>query len=275
MNNIWMIDSLYESEIFKIKNFKINDISQKVDLSNYKSKPLTMVQGDKAIVDVSGVMIYSPTAFEEAFFQIVSTQKLINEVKDLEQNDKIKSVVFAVNSPGGQAQKVNQLADAVLSLSKKKQTVAVNTGVMASAAYYGFSQAGKIYADDNLNMTGSIGTKLIVYDDSGMFEKEGVKAIKIDTGEFKSLGEPGLPVTDADVKALQEIVNYLQSNFNHAVQRVRPNADMRDGSEARNGLAFFGQKAIQLGLIDGYKSISDVFTEMDRQSRINQIRKNM
>lgn len=276
MYNFYMIDSLYINELNKINQIMSSEaILQAIRNEDFKPKSIVQVDGDRALVQVSGIMVYSPSSFEQKFFNVASTSQLIDTVNQLAKDDKIKSVVFAVDSPGGQAFKINQLADAVLNLSKVKETASVNMGIMASAAYYAFSQVGKVYTDDTLNRTGSIGTKLMVYDQSQMFENMGIKPIKIDTGEYKSMLEDGLPVSDGEISVLQDYVNELQENFNSAVSRVRPMADMSNGSEARNGLAFSAKKAKQLGLIDGVKSLYATFAELSRNAKISNIKKSV
>ena len=76
---------------------------------------------------------------------------------------------------------IADLADAIFDARNHKPTVAQIDGIGASAAYHPATQASKIYAG-RMDMVGSIGTRMHLYDFSVAFKKDGITPVVIDTG---------------------------------------------------------------------------------------------
>ena len=229
--------------------------------------------GSRAMINIEGPIAFNPSMIERLFFGATSTQDIMQAVADVAKDSKIKSVVFKVNSGGGEAHKMHVLADMIHGLSQQKATATLNTGMMASAAYYAGSQTGKIFLDDKMNQTGSIGTAVMLHDTKGLAEKEGIKVIPVTTGPLKALPASGVEISEDLIQYVQERVNELQEGFSDAVMRVRPNADMSDGAEARTGKTFSFQKANDLGLVDGIKSLDEVFSMLEAGNKLAKMRR--
>lgn len=233
--------------------------------------PVLQKDGSRALINISGPMSPEPNIIEKIIFGATSTNEIMKAVQDVAQDDKIESVVFNINSPGGNAQKIHVLADMIHSLAQSKATASLNSGTMASAAYFVGSQAGAVFVSDKMNLTGSIGTVMFAKDSSKAAEMAGVKVIKVATGPLKGMLQPGTAITADQIQFLQEFVNKLQANFSEAVERTRP-ADMSDGAKARSGQSFFFEDAKQLGLVDGIKNIAEVFQILDNQNEFKRIK---
>jgi ClpP class serine protease len=272
---IMQIDDLAFKALYKkSKLLQGADINEE-KLQQLMSSSIVQKDGSRALVTVDGPIVYNASVLDKLFYGAVDTKEIMQAMTDLMADDKIKDIVFAVNSPGGTAHKMNQLADMTYALAQSKNTAGVNTGNMASAAYYFASQLGSVFTDDELNHTGSIGTKAILYDDSDMFKNQGIKVIPVATGEFKAMLESGVEITEAQIGVIQNLVNEMQDKFNDAVNRTRPNANMSDGSEARNGLSFTADKASELGLIDGVKSVAQAFDFLGQRSRYARLKQSI
>ena len=249
-------------------DIKSEDIQNITAMSNVLQK-----SGSRALISIEGPIAYNASPIEKLIFGATSTVDIMSAVQDVAMDDKIKSVVFIVNSGGGEATKMHVLADMVHALSQKKATATLNTGLMASAAYYAGSQTGKVFLDDRMNQTGSIGTCVMLRDTTGMAEKAGIKVIPVSTGPLKGLPADGVEITEEVVEYAQDRVNELQQGFNSAVNRVRPNADMEDGSEARSGKTFSYDKSKELGLVDGIKSLDEVFAMLEAGNKYSRLKR--
>lgn len=234
--------------------------------------PVLQKQGTRAMISVDGPMMFSPGLFDRLMFGAVSTQEVMAAVTDVRQDDGIESVVFNFNSPGGEAHKIHVLADMVHELSMNKSTASVNTGIMASAAFFVGSQASKVFSEDSLNETGSIGTVTVLRDFSEAAKMAGIKVNKIATGPQKGGGIMGTAITADMIESVQKKVDKMQENFSNAVTRMRPDADMADGSEARSGQSFFQEDADRLGLSDGIKSIEQAFRFLEDGNSFHKLR---
>lgn len=263
IDEISLITLMKKSENIQSINIEIDKTIIKQDSIEiekaFNLKPVLQKEGNKAIIQIDGPIVFNPLLIERIIFSAVSTQEIMKAVADVSQDDDIELIVFAINSPGGEAFKMHVLSDMIHSLSMQKATAAVNTGLMASAAFFIGSQTNKIFVEDHLNETGSIGTVTVLRDFSEAAKMAGIKVTKIATGPLKGAGITGTPITSEMIQSVQEKVDKIQEGFSSAVERMRPTADMSDGSEARSGQSFFFEKAQELGLVDDIKSIDQAF----------------
>ena len=276
---------MFNNPFLMIDSFSFHNLSQKIKMADkivIKAEELNNIDpmsnvlqkaGSRAMINIEGPIAFNPSMIERLFFGATSTQDIMQAVSDVAQDSKIKSVVFKVNSGGGEAHKMHVLADMIHGLSQQKATATLNTGMMASAAYYAGSQTGKIFTDDKMNQTGSIGTAVMLHDTKGLAEKEGIKVIPVTTGPLKALPASGVEISEDLIQYVQERVNELQEGFSDAVMRVRPNADMSDDAEARTGKTFSFQKANDLGLVDGIKSLDEVFSMLEAGNKLARMRR--
>jgi len=237
--------------------------------------PVLQKAGSRAMISIDGPMVFNPDLMDRIIFGAVSTHELMQAVIDVSEDKKIETVVFNVNSCGGEASKIHVLADMVQALSKIKATASVNTGIMASAAFFVASQTSKVFVDDKLNETGSIGTVTVLTDFTEAMKMAGLKVTKISTGPLKGAGMQGTPISPAIVKMVQEKVDQIQKGFSEAVERARPEADMKDGSKARSGASFFFEDAKELGLADQIKSVDEAFAFLEQGNRASKIKQTL
>lgn len=86
----------------------------------------------------------------------VSTEVLALDIQAALDNTAIKAIVLNVDSPGGEASGINELAELIFASRAKKKIVAYIGGTGASAAYWIASAASQIVVDATA-LVGSIG----------------------------------------------------------------------------------------------------------------------
>jgi protease-4 len=246
-----------------------------IDLAALGVKPVLQKEKSRALITIDGPIAYNASIVDKVIFGAVDSKDILQACMDVMQDNSIKDVVLAVNSPGGNAYKLHQVADAVYQMSRVKNTASVNVGMMASAGYRIGSQANNVFVDDQYNMTGSIGTKTVLYDHSEQSKMMGIEVITVDTGPFKSFGQLGTKITEEHVEMVKDRINEMQSVFNMEVERTRVNADMSDGSEGRSGKVFSFQKAQELGLVDGLKSVNEAFDFLSMGRRVSKLKQSI
>ena len=89
-----------------------------------------------------------------------STEVLATDIQTALDDPSIKSIVLNIDSPGGVASGMNELANLIYQGRAKKKIVAYVGGTGASAAYW-IASAAEIVIDD-IGMAGSIGAALNV-----------------------------------------------------------------------------------------------------------------
>ena len=223
-------------------------------------RPDVTIDDGVAIVRVDGTLTRRPE-FWQAFFDGLSSEALAFEIERLAVDDSVDAIALRIDSPGGEASGMPEVADAIYEAAKIKPVVAVADRMAASGAYYIASQATKVYAGGRDADVGSIGTLLVAYDYSQFFEKAGIKPVVFATGPFKATGALGTEFTDDQKAYLQSRVDETQKHFVEAVKRGRGLTGDQLAA-ATDGRVFRPTEAMRLGLIDGVKSFADVLSEL-------------
>jgi signal peptide peptidase SppA len=182
-----------------------------------------------------------------------STVQLRREIRAAANDPNVSGILLAVESPGGSAAGMLDLAAEVRSARRAKPVWAQIEDLGASAAYWLASQADMVFANSPMSLVGSIGTYQVVYDYSAAAEKDGVKVFLFATGPLKGAATPGTPVTPEQQADFQSRVDDVQTHFDAAVRNGR---SMNAGQLAavRSGGVFSAAKAIDLKLIDKIQS---------------------
>ena len=243
-------------------NFKF-DLQQVADMFSDETEKRGMmkIKDDIAYLPVNGVI----GPFEDwiaRWIGATSIFSLTKALKNILSDESIKGVFMPFDTPGGSIQGVDEASELIRQIATKKPVFAQVTGEMCSAGYYMGSGATRIYANNRSNFIGSIGTKLILEDDSEMLQNLGIKTIVIDTGDKKSLGESGNPITDEHIEYLQNLVNQMQRWFEESVLAGRPNLAIQ---EVNDGSLFLAEDAVKKGMIDGIMPMEQAYRRLMMQ----------
>lgn len=176
---------------------------------------------------------------------------MINRLRQIQANDQINAVVLLVNSPGGMVTGLDLLCSTIKTLGKP--SVALVTGMAASAAMWIISSATYRIATSKTDMIGSIGTKTSIQDYSGLLEKIGIKITDFYASKATRKDEQSRAFKDnQDQGPMMEIVDFLNEVFHQA---ITDNLGISPDSEALTGAIFFAEKAKSLGLINEISSM--------------------
>lgn len=135
--------------------------------------------GEEASLSISGILSRDGPPWIARLFGIQGTaySDILAGIAKSEANPNIKQLTLKFNSPGGDVVGVDECWQALRACSKP--TIAINTGLMASAAYYIACACDKIKASAPNYETGSIGCYYAGIDDTDALEQEGMKRIKV------------------------------------------------------------------------------------------------
>lgn len=232
---------------------------------------IATMKGDTAIIDVQGVMVKRESWFTALGYG-ASTLAVARAVDEAVADEKVKSIVLNIDSPGGTVDGQHALVEAVQKARKAKPVIAQVDGLAASAGYWLASAADAIYAGPG-DEVGSIGVRLMLYDFSRAFENAGVEAVPIDTGKYKSAGAFGTEITDDQRAYFQTMVDAYFRDFYADVRRGRKLSDAR-AKEVSDGRTFIARDALDLGLIDGIGNLESTLKAARRLTgRSNQTAK--
>lgn len=193
---------------------------------------------------------------EDADDGIAST-RLVAQINDIADNEKIEALILRVNSGGGSAFASEQIWKALTEYkSMTGNPVYVSMGDMAaSGGYYISCCADKIFASP-LTLTGSIGIYgMIPNAQPLMKDKLGVNAVTVatNTGRFPDLFEP---MTPEQRNAMQE---YVDRGYELFVKRCADGRHLtvEQIKAVAEGRVWDGTSALENGLIDALGGLSE------------------
>jgi ClpP class serine protease len=179
-------------------------------------------------------------------------------------NENIQSIIIAVDSPGGQVDGTQSLADAIRACSKK--TIGyIDDGMAASAGYWIVSACDEIVSSHNTNNIGSIGV-FVQMANFAKYYKEAHK-LEIHTIYAEQSTEKNLPVrnvmeggehSDALIKA--EMLNPIAEAFINAVKANRGDKINLSEGNPFAGKLYMSEEALKIGLIDRIEKLDQVIT---------------
>jgi len=175
---------------------------------------------------------------------------------------RVAAVALAVNSPGGSPVQSAQIFKRIRALAEEHEIpVTVFAEDVAASGGYMLACAGdEIYADAS-SIIGSIGVVSAGFGFDKLIGKYGIERRVHTQGRNKSMLDPFQPEKPDDVKRLKSLQKDVHENF-IALVRERRGAHLpaRDGA-LFTGEFWSGQKALELGLIDGIGDLRSVMRD--------------
>jgi ClpP class serine protease len=206
-------------------------------------------EGGVAVLTAGGVM--APKA--NLFMQVsggISTQMLAKQFDSMAADARVRSVVFAPDSPGGNVLGVPAAAKALANLASLKPTVTVVEGVMASAMYWVGSAANQLYIEGETDMVGSLGVVQRV-----SWEPADPNSMTLVRGKYKRASINGQPPSAEYLAQAEQQLDYLYSLLVDGVAQHRGTTSELVLEHMADGRVFIGQQAIDAGLVDGVSTV--------------------
>jgi protease-4 len=175
---------------------------------------------------------------------------VVQQIRQLMNDDKVKAVVLYIDSPGGSATASEAIASALDELAKKLPVVACMGGVAASGGYYIASSADYIIAQP-MTITGSIGVITAKLTNSDMLKKLRLNPFYVMRGQNADMFAPISPFTEAQ---REKMVRFIESIYALFVTRVAAARKMKPEAvdAIGGGRVWTGAQAHEHGLIDAF-----------------------
>lgn len=219
------------------------------------SRTVSVRAGGVAVIPVTGPIFRYANLFTR-ISGATSTQMLATDIQTALDNPQIKAIILNVDSPGGEANGINELADMVFAARGRKKVVAYIGGMGASAAYWIASAASEVVIDETA-IAGSIGAALeIALSD----DAEGGKRYQIVSRNAPNK-RPDLTTEEGRAK-LGEIVDAMGDVFQAKVARHRSVAVDDVPAMGDHGGVRVGAAAVAAGLADRTGSLESVIYEL-------------
>ena len=198
---------------------------------------------------------------------ILDSKKIIGQLKDFRENDRIKAIVLRIDSPGGAVGPSQEIYAEVKRTVKEKPVIASMGSVAASGGYYVAAPADGIVASPG-TITGSIGVVMQLTDFRELFEKIGIQSDVVKSGDYKDLGSPFRSISETEEALLQQFVDSVHRQFVSDVAEGR-NLDEETVGGLADGMIFTGEFALEAGLIDRMGNFNDAVEWAGRKGGID------
>jgi len=187
--------------------------------------------------------------------RVIASDDVVPVLEELTENEHIKAVVLAVNSPGGSALASDLIARSVTALAEKKPVVASMGNVAASGGYYIAAMAHEIWAH-RATITGSIGVVggKIVF--GGALAKLGIHSTWMGPAPDPGLLTPHARFDPDQRRRFRGSLRRVYDRFIAIVAEGRSKT-VDEVEAVAQGRVWTGGQAIENGLVDELGTVTD------------------
>lgn len=259
MNQLWACEETYiRGHLERVLNAKYDEKAISAFSLLAPDKKILSIDGDTARIAVTGLLKRGGASPIEKFLgiDITSYEAIQEAIQKVDAAKAIKNVIYDINSPGGDVDGADETGQMITALAKKKSTIAINHGIMASAALWMGSQAGRIEASAPTALTGAIGIVIIAVDRDGDLNENGFVRVKV-VSRNAPKKSPDL-ATEEGKAVLEERANALERVFISRIAAGRRVTEEKVIADFGQGDVLIAQDpdaekpdAISVGMIDG------------------------
>lgn len=235
-------------------------------------------KGDKsrvvAVIKLHGVITATHSPLPRGTINYTSLESAMRRAFE---SDRLAAVALEINSPGGAATQSALIAERIRGLAAEKNVpvLAFCEDVAASGGYWLACAGDEIYAHQT-SMVGSIGVVSAGFGLEGLLQRFGVERRVHTAGQHKSRLDPFLPEKPEDVRWLRGLQDQLHEQFVAWVRDRRNGKLVEPGTggevdgaeELFTGEIFLGDRARELGLVDGLGTLRGVVAKRFPDARV-------
>ena len=185
----------------------------------------------------------------------IESEKVIKDLRKLQDDEDVKAVVLRVNSPGGSAYGSEQIWYAVSQLKAKKPVIVSMGDYAASGGYYISCNADTIVAEPT-TLTGSIGIFGMMPNFEKVTKKIGVNVDVEKTNALADMGNSYRAMTEREKALMQKTIERGYDLFTTRCAEGRGKTQAQI-DEIGQGRVWTGEMALELGLVDVLGGLDD------------------
>lgn len=265
-------DSLYGYLPDLSLKYKLTDqLIQKSEYDNIIKKKLK-IDADKKINKISfakytnsikddggkdkiAVLYASGAIYNGKGYDAIYADNFVKEIKKLQKNEKVKAVVFRINSPGGSANASDEILFEMQQLKRSKPVVVSFGDYAASGGYYIAMGADKIFSEPN-TLTGSIGVFGVIPYFKELAEKNGIRSDAVTTNANSNMISAINGLSPGALTIMTRSVESTYQRFVHFVTKNRKKS-FEQIDAVGGGRIWSGVRAKEIGLVDELGSLQD------------------
>jgi len=236
---------------------------RQINFDDYLARVHTKLTGDAVGVIVAEGEISDGIAAPGAIGG-TSTAALIRQARE---DDKIKSIVLRVDSPGGSAF-ASEIIRHELELTRAAgKPVVVSMGNVAASGGYWISMASDEVIADPTTITGSIGVFAILPTADKVIDKLGIHTGGNPTTWLADAGNPLRPLDPRFAQVIQASINHIYAEFTGKAAQARKTTPEKI-NEVAQGRVWTGAQAKDRGLVDTLGSYGDALKSAAKRAKL-------
>lgn len=256
-----LADSLvYVEEVDSILRFYAGNFEK------VKHSEMSLVPVDEKYQKDKLAIIYAVGGIDDGGTEGIVSEDLVETIEKVTKDDKIKSVVLRVSSPGGSAYGSEQIWHALQVLKAKKPLIVSMGDYAASGGYYISCMADTIVAQPN-TLTGSIGIFGLIPNLQGLNKKLGFTYDVVKTNQLSDAVSLNRPFSNEEKLLMQ---NYINRGYDLFVKRCADGRGLSNDSirSIAEGRVWTGEDAIKIGLVDVLGGLNDAIQIAAQKAKI-------
>ena len=233
----------------------------------------TLIDG-VAVIPILGTLVNRRSSV--GFFGgDISHQQIAEMLLDAAADDSIHAILLDIDSGGGEANGVFDLAETIREIDTQTPVFAIANDAAFSGAFAIASAARKVFVT-RTGGVGSIGVIAHHVDISESLKQAGIKVTQITAGDLKGELSPIQPLTE---EALARVQAEVDKNFDFFVDVVAEHRGLsRETIISTQAGLFFGSDAVDLKLADQVASFDEAMSQIlnmqeDRMSTFQKVNK--
>lgn len=256
-NQPWFIQEAVLEQIASIVTFHVDggslsreEIQERLDVAAARSGPRGGARnvGNVAVIPIYGSIVPRASLFSD-FSGGTSVGSIRESFRAAMADESIGSILFDIDSPGGRADGIEELATEIREARGVKPMASIADYTMASAALYLGVQADEVIASPS-SVVGWIGTVMVHQELSRAYEEAGITNTIVRNPPGKFGANSYEPLSEAARTELQQTIDDYSNQFFAAVAKGRgvPLATVKADFGAGGGMTAARAKAA--GLVD-------------------------
>jgi len=203
--------------------------------------------------------------------QNIGSERISKAIRKAREDDKVKAIVFRINSGGGDGLASDVIWREVQLAAKVKPVVASFGDVAASGGYYIACAASKILAEPN-TITGSIGVFGLIPNFEGLMKnKLGITFDEAITNKNAGFIPVQRPLTPFEYAIIQKEIETFYDNFITKVAEGRKMTKANVDSIGQ-GRVWSGTDAKKIGLIDEFGGLTQAVNVAAEMAKLKSYR---
>lgn len=223
-----------------------------------------MRDGGVAVIDLNGRISKRMNLFAQICGGGTSTEMLLKDFQYCLDSPNVKSIVFNIDSPGGEAFGVNEIAQHIYAARGRKPIKAYVSGLGCSGAYWIATACDEIITDKSAFL-GSIGVVSVMIDDT-----EAYKMMGYDKKVVTSSNAPKKRLDLNTVEGMAEFqaeLDAMESVFIGAVARNMKKKREDVVRDFNQGGVLVGNDAVKAGMAHRTGSLEQLVRELARNNK--------